>query len=139
MANDALLPAAQFWRHWPFLTGDASREPHSPLLRYDAQHKAIIEQEHTQGENQIVQKSVVRRQDHTEFPGGDNEKAYDSPTAWREEHPNQAQLQSQRGIHRPSMKPVWQVLHIPANPSRQRSVLVVLIHCREMTPFGVAA
>ena len=37
------------------------------------------------------------------------------------------------------MKPVRQVLCIPADPGRQRSVLVVLIHRREVAPLGVSA
>ncbi len=37
------------------------------------------------------------------------------------------------------MKPVRQVLDVPADPRWQRAVLVVLIHRREIAPFNIAA
>ena len=37
------------------------------------------------------------------------------------------------------MEPVGKVLEVPANPCRQRAVLVVLVHGGEIAPCGIAA
>ena len=37
------------------------------------------------------------------------------------------------------MKPVRQMLHIPADPSGQRPILVVLVHRGQVAPLGISA
>ena len=37
---------------------------------------------------------------------------------------------------RPDVKPVRQMLRVPADPGGQRAILVILIHGREVTPFA---
>ena len=43
----------------------------------------------------------------------------------------------ERHHHRPRMKPVREVLHVPADPGGQRPVLVILVERREATPIEV--
>src|SRR2546426_10963710 len=37
------------------------------------------------------------------------------------------------------MKPVRQMLHIPADPSGQRTILIVLVHRGQIAPLGISA
>src|SRR5450432_2612430 len=37
------------------------------------------------------------------------------------------------------MKPMREMLHVPANPSGQRPILIILVHRREVPPLRIAA
>ena len=87
-------------------------------------------------QNQVVQERVVRGEDDRNLPRGHNEEAEDAPAPRQKQHEHQAELQHQRGAGGEGVEPVRQVLHVPANPGRQRAVLVVLVHGGEVAPLG---
>src|SRR5213075_2010853 len=48
------------------------------------------------------------------------------------------QLQRERAECRRRVKPVREMLNVPSDPRRQRTILVLLIHRREVSPLGIA-
>ncbi len=57
----------------------------------------------------------------------------------QEQHEHQAEFQHQRGSGRKGMKPVRQMLYVPADPGGQRAVLVVVVHGGEVSPLNISA
>src|SRR6266436_2601755 len=68
-----------------------------------------------------------------------NSETYNSPPSRQKHRPDQPELQRQRPKRRRCVKPVWPVLHVPADPCRQRTVLVIFVERREIPPLRVAA
>ena len=64
-----------------------------------------------------------------------DEEAEDAPAPRHEQHPHQAEFQHQGCAGGKGMEPVRQMLHVPADPGRQRPVLVVLVHGGEVAPL----
>src|SRR4029077_3626956 len=78
------------WRISPHTLLRTQRSPQSagPALRYDVQHKTIIQQQYPQGEHKVVQERIVRSQDHPNLPGSHNEETNNPPPARKEQHPH---------------------------------------------------
>src|ERR1700733_11064647 len=85
-----------------------------PPLREKLQQKAIVQQQDSQRQNQVVKKGVVGGEDHAHFPRSHNKKANDTPTSRQKHRPNQSQLQRESGKHTRRMEPVRQMLRVPA-------------------------
>ena len=104
-----------------------------------AKQKLVIEQQKAEREHEVIQKRVIRGEDDADLPRRDDEEADQAHAAREEHHEHQAQLQPQRAGNRGGMEPVRQMLGVPPDPCRQRAVLVVLVHGREVAPLRVAA
>src|SRR5438445_13745848 len=98
----------------------------------------VIQEQKTKHQNKIIQKRVIGRQDDRNLPHRHGEKTNNSPASRQEKHPHQNQLQRERAECRRRVKPMWKVLDVPPKPRRQRTILVILIHRREVSPFGIA-
>src|SRR5438477_12662538 len=98
----------------------------------------VIKQQNAQDQNQIVEKRIIGGQDYYGLPDGDYEEQSDSPAPGKEHHPDQSEFHDQRGAGGESVKLVRQLLHVPADPSWQRTVLVVIVHGGEVTPFEIS-
>jgi len=66
----------------------------------------------------------------------EREPARPSP---EEQQPHHEQLDDQRRRRAEGVERMRPLLHVPAEPRRQRSVLVVLVHRREVAPLRLAA
>ncbi len=110
-----------------------------PACGDKAQQQPVIQQQKSQSEDQIIEECVVGGQDHADLPRRDDTEAYNPPAARQKEHPHQTKLHHQRADHSGRLKPVRQMLHIPADPGGQRAVLIVLIHCGQVAPLGIPA
>ena len=62
---------------------------------YESEEIAVVEQENTEGEHEIVQKGVVCGEDYDDLPRSDDEKADEARTA-REEHEKNDAISSTR-------------------------------------------
>src|SRR5262249_15771966 len=59
--------------------------------------------------------------------------------AREKKHPDDEQFRKQGLKGCSGMKPVRPLLHVPADPSGQRAILVILIHRGEVAPSRIAA
>src|SRR5207302_3301489 len=73
------------------------------------------------------------------LPWCDDQEAHNSPLPRQKQHPDQSQFERERGIGGGGVKPVRQVLYIPADPGRQRTILIILVHGGHTTPFWISA
>ena len=110
-----------------------------PFRGEKSHQKAVVQQQKSQNEDQIIQKRIIGREDDANLPGRHDEKERDSNSARKKCRPDQDQFESEREERRCGVKPVRQVLHIPADPCWQRSILIILIHRREVPPLDIAA
>src|SRR6202521_3148267 len=99
----------------------------------------IVEEKDREGKNQIVEEGVVSGEDDADLPGCDDEETDYADATREEKHPDQDKLKSERGKCGGGVESVREMLHVPANPSGQRTVLVILIHGGEMAPLRIAA
>ena len=104
----------------------------------DTGERLVVEQEHTQQQHQIVQERIIRRRDDADLERGDGYKAGNAKRARQPEHPHKDELDAEGEENGAGVVPVRPVLHIPPEPCRQRAVLVVLVHRREIAPVLVA-
>src|SRR5712671_6807781 len=103
------------------------------------EQKLVIEQQNSQDQHEVIQKSVIRRENDPYLPQRHDEKTQDAKSSRQQHHPSQPQFQGQRHKSGRRMEPVRKVLHVPSNPRRQRAVLVILVQRREVPPLRVAA
>ena len=99
----------------------------------------VIQQQKPQRQHQIIQECVVRRKDDPDLPRCHDAKAHDAEPPRQKHHPHQPQFQRQRSKRRRRMEPVRPMLHVPPDPGWQRTVLVVVIKCREIPPLRIAS
>ncbi len=107
--------------------------------RQQPSNTAVVQQQKSQRQHQVIQKRVVGRDNYADLPRCDNAKANEPRSPRQKHHPDHGQLHAQRACHCGRMKPVRQMLDIPPDPRGQRPVLVVLIHRRKIAPFRIAA
>ena len=147
-------------RHGDFQPGDLCPESRSPFVfgsryvkrlglfrgevtpfhesRQPGEHEPVIEQQNPQCQHEVIQKRVVSRKDDADLPWRNDQKTQDVQSPRQEHHPCQPQLQCQRSHRRRRVEQVRQVLHIPADPSRQWPILVILVERCEIPPLRVA-
>ena len=106
---------------------------------YPTAEEAVIQQQESKRQNEVIEKGVVGGEDHANFPRGHNQEADHAPAARKKQHPYDDQFQRQGGERRCPMEPVRQVLDVPTDPGGQGTVLVVLVHGGQMAPFRIAA
>ncbi len=99
----------------------------------------VIEQQEPQSQHQVIQERIVRRKDDADLPGRDDQKAQNPQPPRQKHHPREPQFQHQCSKRGRCVEPVRKMLHVPANPSRQWPVLVILVQRREIAPLQVAA
>src|SRR5712664_4444577 len=99
----------------------------------------IVQKKNPEGKDEIVQKSVVGGEDDADLPGRDDEEANEANAARKEKHPDEDKLESESAKSAGGVKPLGQMLCVPADPGGQRTVLVILIHSGEMAPLRIAA
>ncbi len=73
------------------------------------------------------------------MPGCDDEEQEESPGAGEKHDPDESQLQCERSEGRRGVKQGGKLVRVPADPRRERAVLVILVHCGEVAPLRVAA
>ena len=71
--------------------------------------------------------------------GRDDEEANYAKTARKKPHPDHEEFRNQNKKRASGMKRVRKLLYIPADPGREWSILIVLIHGREIAPRRIAA
>src|SRR6266849_7017070 len=101
--------------------------------------EAIVQKKNPERQNKIVQEGVVGSEDDADLPGRDDKEANDANAARQKKHPDEHELESEGAKGAGGVKPVRQVLGVPADPGGQRAVLIVLVHGGEMAPLRIAA
>src|SRR6266478_8342811 len=99
----------------------------------------IVQKKNPEGKDEVVQKSVVSGEDDADLPGRNDEEANDANAARKKKHPDEDEFESESTKSAGSVKPVGQMLCVPADPGGQRTVLVVLVHSGEIAPLRIAA
>src|SRR5882762_10468392 len=95
----------------------------------------IVQKKNPEGKDEVVQKSVVGGEDYADLPGRNDEEANDATAARKKKHPDEDKLESESAKSAGGVKPVGQMLCVPADPGGQRTVLeyssiaVKLRHC----------
>ncbi len=107
-------------------------------MRNETREEAIVEEKDGEGEDEIVEEGVVGAENHANLPDCDDEEANDANATREEQHPDQEKLKSESAKRGGSVEPGREMLEIPADPSRERTVLVILVHGGEMAPLGIA-
>ena len=107
--------------------------------RNKSEQEIVIEQQDAEREHEVIQEGVVGGEDDAEFPRRDDEEADEAHAARKKEHEDEAEFQHQRARRSGGVKPMWQMLDVPADPGGQRAVLVVLVHRGEVAPLRIAA
>src|SRR6516165_1010736 len=110
-----------------------------PARWQELHEKPVIEEKEAERKNDVIQKGVVGGQDDANLKKGHDKEAHDAETPRQEEHPynDQFDTHSHRSCCR--VEPVRQLLRVPADPGRQRAVLIILIHRREVSPGWIAS
>ena len=99
----------------------------------------VIEKQNSQRQHQVIQERVVCRQNHANLPRRDDEKANQAHAPREKHHQHESEFHRQRSGRRSHLEPMRKMLHIPADPRGQRTILVVLVHGRQVAPFRVSA
>src|SRR2546426_1172092 len=102
------------------------------------EHKAVIEQQYPQREHEVIQERVICGEDDADLPDRYDEEAYDSDAPRQKHRPHQDEFERQCEKRRRRMKPMREMLHIPADPGWQRAILVILVERREVSPLRIA-
>src|SRR5260370_23821756 len=123
-------------KRFRFFSGEVTLFQESGEVR---QQELVIEQQKPESQYQVIQERVVRRKYDADLPRRDNQKAQNSQSPRQKHHPREPQFQRQRSKSPRCMNPVWPALHVPADPSWQRPILVILVKRREGSPLRVAA
>ncbi len=110
----------------------------APALGNEAGEEVVVEEEDGEDEDEVVEEGVVGGEDDACLPGGDDGKAGHAPGAGEEGHEDQDELHEEGGAGGGDVKPMGKLLEVPADPSWERAVLVVLVHGGEIAPGGVA-
>src|SRR5690348_5627396 len=101
--------------------------------------KLVIQKEKAEGEHKIVQEGVVGADDDADLPARNQEEADDPEFSRQEHHPDQRQFHDQRSQGGEPVETMWEMLKEPADPGGKGAVLVILIHCAQRSPLGIAA
>src|SRR5690242_2056984 len=101
--------------------------------------KPVVEQQEREHEYKIIEKRVVRGEDDGDLPRSDYKEQSDANFSGQKSGPDQHEFERERKIRARGMKPMRQMLDVPADPGGQRAVLVILVHRRKIPPFGIAA
>ncbi len=101
--------------------------------------KFIVEQENPQNQNKIIQEGIVASEDDSYLPRRNHKEERDAPPSRQEHGEDQHKLKRQRQGCRGRVEAVRQVMRVPGDPCGQRSILIILIHGREISPFRVAS
>ena len=99
----------------------------------------VVEQEEAEQEDEVVEEGVIRREDDPDLERGDDREAHEPRPGPEPRKPDDAELDDEREHHREGVEPMRKVLRVPADPRRERAVLVVVIHRREAGPLRVTA
>src|SRR4029077_3156007 len=89
--------------------------------------------------DKIIQKRVIRRQNDSDLKWRHNAKANNPESPREKKHPHQHKLNPKRERNCSRMEPMRKMLHVPADPCGQRTILIVVVHRREVAPRGIAA
>jgi len=107
--------------------------------RDDPFDHAVVKQEEAQQENHIIQESVICGEDNGNFERRDDAKTENTKTPGEKKQPNEDEFSRKSVENGGGVKPVRQLLDVPANPSGERAVLVIVVHGGELAPGNVAA
>ena len=72
--------------------GKLARDSRPPALRNGAQQEAVIHEQNTEAQHEVIKKRVVRAGDHAELPDSNDIKQYDAGASWQENHPDQSEF-----------------------------------------------
>ena len=101
--------------------------------------KYVVEQQDAERQDEVVEKCVVGGEDDGNFEWRDDAKAQDAETPGKKEQPDEDELGGESVEDGGGVKPVRQLLDLPANPGGERAVLVIVVHGGELAPGNVAA
>ena len=105
----------------------AGSQPRTGQTARDPAQEAIVEQQDSQRQHEMIQEGEVCGEDDSDLKRSDDEEAGDAPAARQEKHPDQSEFGGQREQRHSSLKLVRKLLGVPADPVRQRTVFVVVI------------
>ena len=110
----------------------------APALRDKADQGPVVQQKEAKHKDKVVEKRVVGGGDHADLPNGDYHETRQAPGPGQNGKEDEDQLHDQGEAGGEAMEPERQVLQVPADPGRERTVLIVLVHRGQVAPGGVA-
>lgn len=95
--------------------------------------------ENSEREHEVIEKAVVRRRDDRDLKRRENSERRESEISVSKHAEHEHELDRERRACREDVEPVRELVRPPADPRRERTVLVVVIHRGEIAPARIAA
>ena len=89
---------------------------------------AVVEKEEAERQHDVIQERVVGRENNSDLKGSEDAESGDAEAARQKYEPAQDELGREGEKYRAGVKRVRDLLHVPADPARQRAVLVIVVH-----------